>query len=186
MADVKNIFEYYRELYTTGLKLTHQFQLSLSNSGLPSIDKALEKVTMFCHGAQVPGRLQNTTDVQYLGYPFQYPTNMTMTNELQLTINADAELKVRDALLAWMTTITDADIEGGSAMGGIKTLSTASARLDLYDDKMETIVHTFKLAGIYPTEVGVIEMSNIDPTVAQFTANFKYQYWTSEKTPNDF
>jgi len=182
----KNLNEFYTELKNNGVKLTHQFQLSIVGTGIDSVDKALENLTMWVQGAQVPGRTQNVADLPYLGYTFNVPTNMIMTNEMTVTINADQQLKIHDAIIFWAGTISDPDIDGGAAGGGIKTASTATGRMDLFNDKMDTVLHTFKLVGIYPAEIGVIEFTNADPEIATFDVTFRYQYWKTELTPNSF
>ena len=92
MAYPKNLNEFYTELKNKGVKLTHQFQLQILGTGIDAVDSALENITMWAQGAEAPGRTQNTQDIQYLGYPFNVPTNFLMTNELALTINCEAVL----------------------------------------------------------------------------------------------
>lgn len=181
----RNLQEFYRELYTKGVRLSHQFQLTVSNTGIGEVDNALQDISMWAQGASTPSRTQNEATISYLGYPFKVPTNFVMSNSLDLTVNADSDLKIRDALLTWMATISDPDIEGGTAGGGIKSISTAVGRLDLFDDKMETIVHSYRLVGMFPTLVGEIALSNTpDVTIATFPAKFSYQYWVTDKSPN--
>ena len=186
MAYPKTLNEFYTELKNKGVKLTHQFQLQILGTGINLVDKALEHITMWAQGAEAPGRTQNTQDIQYLGYPFNVPTNFLMTNELALTINCEADLKIRDALFYWKGTISDPDIEGGSAGGGIKTVSPAKGILDLFNDRMDTVTHRFELMGIYPTVVGPITTTNVDPGIATFNGTFKFQYWKTSETPNSF
>jgi hypothetical protein len=182
----KTLNEFYSRLINQGVKLQHQFQLSII--GAPdtggTVDRLLEDITMWAQGADVPGRTQNTSDIQYLGYPFNVPTNFTMTNTLELTINSSQDMGIRDALFFWKGLISDPHIEGGSTGGGIKTASTAQGILDLYNQTMDTPTHTYELVGIYPIVVGDATMSNVDPGIVTFPVTFKYQYWKLVKQPN--
>lgn len=183
MADVKELNQFYNQLKDVGTRLTHQYQLSLSNVPAPA-GAALEQITLWAEGANLPGRTQNTQDIQYLGYPFNVPTNFTMTNELTCNIRCDSNLEIREALLFWMGIISDPDVGGASASGGIKTASRANAILDLYNDRMDTVTHTYELVGVYPTNIGEIDLSNSEPSIATFGATFKYQFWKTTTSPN--
>jgi hypothetical protein len=181
MSDVKNLQNFYNVLKTQGVRLTHQYQLNFTignNAGLPSIvNDQFGDVTIWAEGSQVPGREQNVTEMFYLGYPFIIPTNMIMTNELSLNIRVQNDMSLHTAMLAWKATISDPDIENGATGGGDKTLRDVRARMDLLDDKMETIVASYEMIGIYPTNVGSIEFSNSNADVATFASTFRFQYW---------
>jgi hypothetical protein len=79
-------------------------------------------------------------------------------------------------------TLSDPDIESGSAGGGIKNITNAKCILDLYDDRMQTITNTYELIGFTPENMGEITMSNANPAIAYFQASFRYQYWKTSKT----
>ena len=113
----------------------------------------------------------------YLGYPFQVPTNMIMTHELTLTIRAQNDMSLHTAMLAWMATMSDPDIDNDATCGGDKTLRDIRARMDLLNDKMDDIVASYQMVGIYPTVVGPMDFTNEDPGIATFEATFKFQYW---------
>jgi hypothetical protein len=181
MADVKNLQNFYNVLKTQGVRLTHQYQLNFTignNAGLPSIvNEQFNDITIWAEGSQVPGREQQTTELFYLGYPMIIPTNMLMTNELSLTIRAQNDMSLHTAMLAWKATISDPDIDNGATGGGDKTLRDIRARMDLLDDRMENIVASYEMVGIYPTLVGDIAFSNESADVATFDATFRFQYW---------
>lgn len=181
MADVKNLQNFYNVLKTQGVRLSHQYQLNFtipSGVGLPSIvNEQFNDITIWAEGSQVPGREQQVADMYYLGYPFKIPTNMIMTTELSLNIRAQNDMSLHTAMLAWKATISDPDIDNGSTGGGDKTLTDIRARMDLLNDKMDNIVASYEMVGIYPSSVGTIEFTNSDPEIATFDATFTFQYW---------
>ena len=67
--------------------------------------------------------------------------------------------------------------DNGATGGGDKTLRDIRARMDLLNDKMDTIQASYEMVGIYPTSVGDIAFTNSDPDIATFDATFKFQYW---------
>lgn len=181
-----NLNAFFTELKNKGVKLSHQFQISFQLNGVGSVSDTLNDISMWAQGAQVPGRTQNIAPISYLGYEYNVPTNMAMTNTLTLTINADQNLSIRDAFLFWSGTVSDADVGGQSAGGGNKTVSSSMATLDLFNDKMTQITHTYELHGIFPTEIGTMDFSHADASIVTFDAIFQYQYWKTVRTPNSF
>jgi len=186
MAYPKNLNEFYADIKEKGVMLQHQYQLQILGTGIDKVDKYLENITMWAQGTELPGRQQNFQDIAYLGYPFNVPTNFTMTNQLALTINCDGGLEIREALLFWKGIISDPDIEGGSAGGGIKVPTEAKAILDLFNDRMDTRTHSYELIGLYPTDVGNVAFSNANPQIATLPVTFKFQYWKTAETAVEF
>jgi len=183
MANPRPLSDLYTQLTNIGVKLSHQYQLSFSNVPTPIASKT-EDITLWAAGANLPGRTQNVTDISYLGFAFNVDTNFSMTNDLQCTIYCDANLSLRESLLFWMGLSSDPDVGGLSAGGGIKTASTVRGILDLYNDRMDTITHTYELIGIRPIVVGDSILSNENAEIMSFDAQFKYQFWNTVTTPN--
>jgi hypothetical protein len=181
MATVTDLQDFYTKLKNQGVRLTHQYQLNFTipnGTGIPSnVADELRDVTVWAEGASVPGREQLKTELRYLGYPFQVPTSVQMDQEIELTIRCQTDMGIHQSMLAWMSTITDPDIDSGSATGGDKTLSDIRVRMDLLDDEMDDIVITYELAGCYPSAVGAIEFSNNEPEIATFSCTLTFQYW---------
>lgn len=95
-----------------------------------------------------------------------------------MTINCDAFMKIRDALLFWQGIVTNPYVEGTAKGDGIKTASEATMRIDLYDQTMSTVVETYVLYGIVPSQIGDMTLSNQGDSVATFPVTFKFQYWS--------
>jgi hypothetical protein len=190
--EVKKLNDFYQKLRTGGVALQHQYQLLIDPPlGSPqNVVEAFRDVTMWAQSATVPSRTQNFADIQYLGFPFNVPSNFEMSNEISFTINTQKTMDVRHALLAWMNNISGADILGGQSGGGDKSLNelnvAGTAKIVLLDDKFEDGKFTYELVGFYPTVVGEAEVTNTAAEIVTFEATFKYQFWRVLKgVPNE-
>jgi hypothetical protein len=189
MATVTDLQDFYTKLKNQGVRLTHQYQLNFTipnGTGIPSkVATELRDVTVWAEGAQVPGRDPLTTDMSYLGYPFKIPTTMQMTQELELTIRCQNDMSIHQSMLAWMATITNPDIDSGSATGGDKRLRDVRIRMDLLDDEMNSVVMSYELIGVFPSVVGPIDFNNNEPEIATFSCTMTYQYWKVGENNSD-
>lgn len=184
MADIKNLQNFYQQLFDYGAKLQHQFQLRIDSTNIPGVDKLFEDVTMWCSGVNLPGRTQNSAPAWYLGFSFPIPTNFAMTQNITFDIVCDSDMRIRDAMLAWAAYVSDPDIPGGSAGGGRKAFGTATGRIDLLDEQMATILHTYELYGMYPQNIGDAVFTNQNAGIVTFPATFNFAYWKLVKSPN--
>jgi len=173
----RKINEFYNVLKNTGAFLTHQFQLNVISNAGGEIDNALKDITMWASGAALPGRTQNVASLSFRGYPLKVPTNFTMTQQMQLTVNCDAALYIRNAFFAWQSLFSNPDIAGGSNGGGQKTIPTAKIILDLLDHDLETVMAEYHLHGVIPTNVGDVSLANENPGIGTFSLSLDYQYW---------
>lgn len=171
---------FYKVLQEEGLRLVHQYQVTFVANELPqTVQDELARVTFLAQGLELPSRTQNFAPVYYLGYEFQQATNMSWTNEITMTINCDAYMKLRDALLLWQGITTNPAILLEAKGDGIKTASMANMQIDLYDQTMTSIVESYVLYGVVPANVGDMSLSNTGDAVASFPASFKYQFWST-------
>jgi hypothetical protein len=183
MADVKNLNEFYSILRARGARLNHQFQMQvISNVG--SVDDALSDITMWAAGSELPSRTLNVADIAYMGYTLGVPSNVEMSRTLELTIRCDRDMEVRNAFLAWQkvfaSIVIGSELDNG---GGDKSIPDGRVELFLLEENMKTVEETYVLAGAFPTEVGTMELSNEDPTIATFSVTLQFQYWYNENQP---
>ena len=182
--------DFYEKLRQGGVKLQHQYQLriDLPNNFSPMSDgnaeisqREINSIAMWAQSATLPSRTQNSAEIQYLAYTFNVPSNMEMSNELTVTINVQKKLNIRHALLGWMSSISHADILAGGNGEGPKSLSnsnvTGTGRIYLLDDEFEKADYIYELIGLYPSNVGEAEMSNVGADIVTFEATFRYQFW---------
>ena len=185
----RNIQDLYQQLQSRGVRLTHQFQLQfniidadldgvVNANDLVGQNSILKNVTIWAEGVNLPGRTQNYAPFSYLGYPLQVPTNMDMTQTLDVVIRCDRAMEVQRALLKWQSALSR-PVEGTEIdnMGGDKTLRASTADIILIDDKKENIELVYVLQGLMPSNIGEISFSNEAPGIATFPASFAYQYW---------
>lgn len=179
-ASVKPASQLYNILEKEGLRVTGQYQISIIGAPIAeSILKEINNLTFFATGSELPSRTQNFAQMYYLGYEFQQATNMTWSNELTMTINCDAFLKLRDALLFWEGITTNPYIKNGAKGDGIKTASPAMVLIDLFDQTMTQCVETYVLYGAVPSNIGTMTLSNNGDGIAMFDCGFKYQFWSA-------
>lgn len=181
MADIKTLNDFFNTLKSEPVRLQNQFQVFV-NSGHADVDRALNNLTIWASTANLPGRQQNVAPLQYMGYEFNVPTSMAMTNSLDLSIRSDQNMLIRNAFLRWMSYISNPDIEGGSNTEGDKRIpGNSNIRLRLLNDRFDKDIAVYKLAGCIITDVGAMELSNAAADIATFSVAVKYQYWKMEK-----
>lgn len=173
----KTLQDFMTTIQEKGVRTQNLFQLEII-SQYNDVDGVLEDITIWADNAEVPGRTQDFAEIAYQGYPFQVPTQMTMTNEHSFTIRCDAKGDIRKAFLKWMNYVSNSKLGEGSMLEGEKKLRTESSiRMYLMDHDMSTVLETYRLIGVLPMEVGGIEMTNSAQDIATFDVTLKSQYW---------
>jgi hypothetical protein len=181
MADVKNLSDFYTTLRTKGVKLNHQFQMTIipqSNLVDSGVVTALQDVTMFAEGSSLPGRTLKNAPISYMGYEMTVPTVADMTKELSLTIKCDRDMDIRDACLSWLASHSRLNVDNALENGGgQKNIPTSKIILSLLDEDMQSISHEYHLYGVYPTNVGDVALTNAEPEIMSFELALSFQYW---------
>jgi hypothetical protein len=181
MANIKTLNDFYNELKNVGIRLKNQFQMTVT-TGDGQLDSIFESLVMYASSVTLPGREQQVAPLAYMGYEFQVPTAMKMTQTLELNIRSDADMAIRNAFLKWAARISNPDILGGSNGQGDKRIpSVGSVRLNLMDAKFENTVCTYLLSGCFPINIGNMEMSNADAGIAEFQVTLQFQFWVIEQ-----
>jgi hypothetical protein len=182
----KTLNNFMNEMKTKGLRKQNQFQIVIT-TGDADIDDTLQNITMWANNAELPERTQNFAEVFYHGYPFQQPTNMTMTQETAMTIKSDGDGEIRRACLAWEAKTSNPAITDGAMGEGDKKIPTAgNVRILCFADDMETVTEIYKLVGASVMTVGALEFSNENADIATFELTIKYQYWELEEAQGKF
>jgi hypothetical protein len=197
---VKNLNELYGSLAKSGVRLTHQYQFNFAgvaqmhlggetingtNGGSRTIKEILEEITIWADGVSIPSKTQNTTEIMYLGYPLVVPTNMTMSQDIQLNIKCDYDMYLHGAFTRLAEGFSRPTLEDSNEIGNFGGNKTVHGKnvygvLSLYDSSFEDIQRNYFLHGIMVTDVGEVAFSNSNPDIAQFSVSLKYQYWTDD------
>ena len=162
------------------LRTTNMFELQVT-SGYSDIDSALEPITMYGEGFQLPDRQIAAVQAPFKGYNFQIPTVVNMTQQHTMNVRADSAGEIRRAFLAWQAKSCDPAISDGSVLGGDRRMNVKGViRVQLLDDDMVTPAETYKMIGVFITNVGGLQVSNQNASISTFQVGFASQYWEIE------
>ena len=162
------------------LRTTNMFEMQVT-SGYSDIDSVLEPITMYGEGFTLPDRQMAVAAAPFKGYNFQIPTVMSMTQQHTMTVRADSAGEIRRAFLAWQGKTCDPAIGQGSVFAGDRRMNVKGViRIQLLDDDMVTPAETYKMIGVFITNVGGLTVSNSNASISQFQVGFESQYWELE------
>lgn len=163
------------------IRCNNQFEIE-ATSGITEVDNVLKTAVMFGDNLAIPGRQLNYADVSYKGFAMPLvPTNLTMDNDHTMTIKCDIEGSYRRAFLAWMNSVMNADIEGGSVFEGDRGVNDQSIiRIKLFSKDNKTVNEVYKFFNVRISNVGAVELSYDGGAVATFQVGFRSTYWTIE------
>jgi len=191
--EIKTLDEFYLQMAETGLRLQHQFQVVFYPPTEVSWPATLDKnISLYAEGVNVPGRAQNKQTIKYLGYPFQFPTDMQVSELINMTVRCDGGVLgtgslLRNAMFDWANSISNIPREDGLTLGtggGRKRLPTSTTKVEvkLLDETLTKIMETYTLHGAFPTSVGDMNMAAEAGAPATFELVFSYQYFTVKST----
>lgn len=180
---IKSLNDFYNLLSTTPPRLSHQYQVLLFppeelNGKAKSI---LNNVSYFCTSTNVPGRGIETADLTYFGMKFSIPRIIKLENSIRLSFWVDRDSMLRNALIDWSTVHVNLDRKTGiqnSNLGGIKTIPASSIELHLLNEQLNAVIEIYKLYGVFPTEIGNLELKQEGADILTFETTFVYQYYT--------
>jgi len=188
-ANGLNINTFYSNLKANGVMLQNYWNVFLNN--VPISDSQMDSLQFYASDCQVPGISQNSNNISWVGKNFYIPGTFQHDQETTMMIKCDQYNTIRHKLLNWVDTISNAahreeDFNAGLAnMGGVK-FQNVTAEISVFSDQGElgeqpyaNPTAAWKLYGIYPTDVGAIEMSNDanGVKIATFPCKFSFQYF---------
>ena len=165
------------------IRANNQYEVECT-SGISEIDEVLQKAVMFGSNFSLPNRTIEYASVSYKGYEMTnlVPTRMTMEQEHTMTIKCDVNGEYRRAFLAWMNSVIDADIAGGSVFAGDRGVNENSiVRVRLFDKDNQTVIETYKFYNVRIKSVGNVALTYDGGEVATFEVQFTSTYWQIEK-----
>lgn len=162
-----------------GIRTQNLFELYVS-SGYPDVDEVLSKITMYGQNFEIPSRTIDYNVVGFKAYDVPIAGKFSMTQEHEITVNADMDGEIRRAFLAWQGKTVNPAISDGSLFEGDRNINLGSViRIHLLGNNGE-ISEIYKLLGVKMKNVGPLTVSNTEAGVSTFTCSFSSLYWEIE------
>ena len=96
-----------------------------------------------------------------------------------VTVINDNDFGIRDSFERWMNVVN-------GHISNVGTLSMADYQVDATIEQLDrtgAVVKTYKMIGVFPTEMGDIQVSyDSNDQIEEFTVNFAVNNWTSNTT----
>ncbi len=168
---MSNISEFYSKMKETSFRRGHEFQITLSGTGVGNLD---EDIKFFAQGATLPGKTIGEATVNYQGLSFSLPGNVTFEHGISLTCLCDNNMNIYEDVKAWMNKFSNLAM----STGGDKRLPNTKFYIDLLDSTLSEVVRSYELVGVWPESIGEIALSHeADGAIITFDIGLKYQYF---------
>lgn len=142
---------------------------------------AASKTTFMAKTAQLPASTIGTVAVSYFGRELKFAGNRTFADWTINIIN-DEDFTIRRSLESWLNSINAhaANIRDGG--GRSPSGYTVDALVTQYGKTGDTL-KTYKFVGLYPTDVGAIDLDwGSNDSIEEYPVTFAYQWWESDST----
>jgi hypothetical protein len=164
------------------IRANNQWEMT-ATAGITEVDDVLKDAVMYCSNATIPNRDIEYAAVSYKGYSCEnlVPVRLVMGNEFSVTLKLDTDGSYRRAFLAWMNSVMNADISGGSVFEGDRGVNDKSiVRIQLFDKDNKTVIETYKFYNVRVKSVGEVSLTYDGGEVATCSINFGSTYWEIE------
>ena len=148
------------------------FQVNITN---PANGIADSIVPFMTKGAQVPAATLGTIEVPYFGRQVKIAGNRTYAEWTPTIIN-DEDMSIRNAMEQWNHSINSIQGNLRATGGSSPSLYKASAQVTQFS-KTGEILRVYDFIGLYPSEVGTIDLACDAETIQEYTVTFQYDYW---------
>lgn len=146
--------------------------------GNPLDGSADDLFRFHCRAAQLPASTIPAIDVPYFGRQVRIAGNRTF-EPWTVTILNDESFSVRTALENWMGGINDH--ASNLQLDDQTSYKNRDSKVVHYG-KDGSVIATYKFVGIFPTEIGAVELSwDANDQIEEFTCTFAYDYWLHEE-----
>ena len=148
------------------------FQVNITN---PANGVADSIVPFMTKGAQVPAATLGTIEVPYFGRQVKVAGNRTYAEWAPTIIN-DEDMSIRNAMEQWNHSINSVQGNLRATGGSSPALYKATAQVTQFS-KTGEILRIYDFVGLYPSEVGTIDLAWDAETIQEYTVTFQYDYW---------
>lgn len=132
-----------------------------------------EKFVFLCKGAQIPGKTIGVVEAPYLGMKSKLAGDVTF-EDLTVTVLMDNDFSIRNNLEIWMETIKANE----AAIGLESALYKRTGTIVALDNQGDEIAE-YRFIGIWPNTIAAVDLAfDTNDTIAEYTVNFSYDYWT--------
>jgi len=159
----------------------YQFQINVFTNGGefdPNLTE-LKNISFYVNTTTLPGKNLERADVFHYGLNFKKPSRMVYTDTIALDMRVDADLNIHKSISQWMDSFFD--IAKGGA--GDRRLPQYNIKMYILDKNLNPVEgsKTIILAGVYPSNIGDINLTHEGSAIAICPVEFTYQYWYYEE-----
>lgn len=137
-----------------------------------------ELASFMIKSASLPASTVAEITVPFRGRQIKVAGDRTFA-DWSVTVINDNDFGIRDAFERWMNVIN-------GHISNVGTMSMAAYQVDATVEQLNRageVVKTYKMVGIFPTELGDIQVSyDNNDQIEEFTTNFAVNNWTSNTT----
>ena len=148
------------------------FQVQITN---PINGVADSQVSFMVKAAQIPASTLGTVEVPYFGRQIKLAGNRTYAEWAPTIIN-DEDFAIRNAMEQWSHSINSAQGNLNTAGGTAPSLYKANAQVTQFG-KDGSILRVYNFVGLYPSEVGAIDLAWDNEGIQEYGVTFQYDYW---------
>ena len=152
------------------------FKVTMAFPSYVTADIAL--ASYMCKAASMPASTITAIAVPFRGRNLQVAGDRTF-DPWSLTVINDTDFNVRNSFEQWMNGINQHNENTGLTQPSSYMADMIVEQLD----KDGTTKKTYNIRGVFPTNLGAIELSyETGDTIEEFEVEMQIQYWESDKT----
>lgn len=137
-----------------------------------------DKASFLIKSASMPESKVGRIDINYRGRVFKYPGDREFA-DWSVTILNDSALDLRNAFEVWLNAMNQH--EANTPRYDLNSLLVEAEIRQL--DRSRNVIKTYKFRDMFPDSMSAIDVSfENQNTIQEFSVNFAYALWTSDKT----
>jgi hypothetical protein len=137
-----------------------------------------ELASFMIKNASLPSSVMSTIEIPFRGRKLKIAGERTF-EPWSITVMNDTNFSIRDSFERWMNSINQHINNTGIATPVDYQSDMTVQQLD----KDETVVKSYDLRGVFPTNISQIDLDvAAEDQIEEFTVELQYQYWTSNTT----
>lgn len=140
---------------------------------IPFLDSD-ETVTCFARSTKLPNYKIAKVEVAFQTQKLQFASTAEFEHSWNVNFLADSGHALRNKLIGWMARAYDPSILRNGAPNEYKVDNVQVHQLD----RTSNTVVAYQFVGLFPEEVGEIEVAHTSVDPETFDVTFSYDYWT--------